>query len=216
LFSTFAERKSNRIAMTHKQYATMGFLAPLIFWLTYLILANQRTDYSFLTKAVSELGSMNAPNKWIWNGLGYIATGLLISLFSFGFYKSIASGKSSKFPLVGMVLSGLFMTISGVFPGDFDNKQSLTMLLHTVGSFGSYIFFLVGAFTYPKLMQKTAYWKKAIRPTLFFTWLTIIFGAWAFVFPNMPAVGQRIVFGLYFSWIIFSAYKLYNQTETSN
>jgi len=197
--------------MKNKQYAIIGFLAPTIFWVTYIIMANQRPEYSFLTKAISELGSVDAPNKWVWNIIGYILTGILISIFALGLYKNVATEKSSKLPLIGILLSGLFMSISGIFPGDFDNKQSLTMLFHTIGSFGSYIFFLIGAFTYPKQMRKTTYWTKAIKPTLLFTWLTILFGSWVFIFPNIPAVGQRIVFAFYFFWIIFNAYKLYGQ-----
>jgi len=62
-------------------------------------------------------------------------------------------------------------------------------------------------------MKKSEYWTKAIKPTLIFTWLTILFGGWVFVFPNIPAVGQRIVFGLYFLWILFTAYKLFYQPK---
>lgn len=93
------------------------------------------------------------------------------------------------------------MAILGIFPADMDDRHSTTILLHTVGSFGSYIFFLIGAFTYPKLMNKTDYWKRAKKPTLIFTFLTILFGAWPFVFPNIPGLGQRIVFLFYFAWI---------------
>jgi hypothetical membrane protein len=46
--------------MTSKQYAIIGFLAPTIFWITYFVMANQRPEYSFLTKAMSELGSIDA------------------------------------------------------------------------------------------------------------------------------------------------------------
>ncbi len=199
--------------MTNRHYAIIGFSAPTIFWTTYFIMSCQRPEYSFLTKAISELGSVDAPNKWVWNFLGYIVTGILISIFAFGLYKNIATERTNKLPLIGLLLSGVFMAISGIFPGDFDNKQSATMLFHTIGSFGSHLFFLIGAFTYPKQMRKTKYWEKGIKPILIFTLLTIIFGGWVFVFPNFPAVGQRIVFIFYFSWIAFTAYKLYNQPE---
>ena len=77
------------------------------------------------------------------------------------------------------------------------------------GSFGSYVFFLIGAFTYPKLIKKDNYWKSSNKLLLTFVWLTIFFGNWPFVFPNYPSVGQRIVFFFYFAWIIFASYKLY-------
>jgi len=201
--------------MTNKQYAILGILGPVIFWLTYFIMSSLRPEYNFLTKAVSELGSLDAPNKWTWNILGYILTGLLISIYSYGLFKSISNGQGSKLPLVGFMLSGLFMSFSGVFPGDFDNKQSTTMLFHTIGSFGSYIFFLIGAFTYPGQMKKTDYWKQSIKPTLIFTWLTIVFGAWPFVFPNTPALGQRLVFFFYLFWIFYTALRLYKRTESN-
>ena len=201
--------------MTNKQYAILGLLGPVIFWLTYFIMSSLRPEYNFLTKAVSELGSVDAPNKWTWNILGYILTGLLISIYSYGLFKSISNGQGSKLPLISFILSGLFMSISGAFPGDFDNKQSTTMLFHTIGSFGSYLFFLIGAFTYPRQMKKTDYWKQAINPTLIFTWLTILFGAWPFIFSATPAVGQRFVFFFYLLWIFYTSLILYKKPETN-
>lgn len=202
--------------MTNKQYAIFGFMAPALFWSTYLIMSNLRLEYSFLTKAVSELGSLDAPNKWTWNILGYVIPGLMISIYSYGLFQSVSDGHGSKLPLVSFILSGLLMSFSGVFPGDFDNKQSTTMALHTVGSFGSYFFFLVGSFTYPRHMEKTHYWKPAIRPTLIFTWMTILFGSWPFVFPATPAAGQRLVFFFYFLWIFYTALRLYKRTDANS
>lgn len=186
-------------------------LTPFIFLITYILMDLSRPGYSLFTKAVSELSSVDAPNKWIWNIFGYIVPGILISIYAIGLFKSVTGKKANKPPLYGILLSGSFMALSGVFPGDFDDRASPTMLVHTIGSFGSYVFFLIGAFTYPKQMKKTKYWKSAIKPTLIFTYLTIIFGAWVFLFPNMPALGQRIVFFFYFLWIFYTAIKLYNQ-----
>lgn len=201
--------------MTNKTYAVIGISATILFWTTYIIMSNLRPDYNLFHKAVSELGSLDAPNKWTWNILGYIITGILIAVFSIGLFKSISNGPGSKLPLIGFVLSGLFMSLSGIFSGDFENRQSTTMLLHTAGSFGSYVFFLIGAFTYPKQMKKSEYWKKSVILTLLFTWLTVIFGAWAFIFPSIPSVGQRIVFFFYLLWIFYTAIKLYKQPKTT-
>ncbi len=199
------------LKMIQRQFAILGLLSPMLFLVTYLIMSTLRPEYSFLTKAVSELGSLDAPNKWIWNSIGYILTGLLISIYSFGLFKSISNGHGNKLPLISFVLSGLFMSLSGIFPGDFENRQSTTMLFHAIGSFGSYIFFLMGAFTYPRQMKRTEYWAPSVTPTLIFTWLTILFGAWPFVFRNIPAVGQRLVFFFYFAWIFYTALRLYKK-----
>lgn len=199
--------------MTKSTFAVIGISATILFWVTYIVMSNLRADFNLFHKAISELGSLDAPNKWTWNILGYVLPGILIAIYSFGLFMDISKGEGSKVPLVGFVFSGLFMSLSGIFPGDFDNKQSTTMLLHTIGSFSSYIFFLIGAFTYPKLMNKNDYWKSAKRPTLIFTFSTIIFGAWPFIFPNNPALGQRIVFFFYLLWIFYTAIKLYNRPQ---
>ena len=49
------------------------------------------------------------------------------------------------------------MMLSGIFPANMDNRQSTTTILHMVGSYGSYLFFLIGTFTYPKLMKQSTY-----------------------------------------------------------
>lgn len=199
--------------MTSRHYALIGMVAPILFWSTYFIMAGLRPEYSFYTKAISELGSVDDPNKWVWNIFGYIMPGLLVSFYAYGLFSS-NSMKSKRLPMIGFVLSGLFMAMSGVFPGDFDNRQSTTMLLHTIGSFGSYLFYLLGAFTYAKEAKKTNYWNRTSKPVLIFTWLTILFGAWPFVFPDIPAVGQRLVFFFYFLVIFYTALKLYQAPST--
>jgi len=199
--------------MGNRTYGIIGIAAPTVFLVTYLIMSSLRPEYSMFTKAISELGSVDAPNKWLWNFFGYMLTGILIAIYAVGLYKNVAVVKSSKIPLYGILLSGVFMAISGIFQGDFDNRYSTTMLLHTIGSFGSYIFFLIGAFTYPKLMNKTDYWKSTKKPTLLFTFLTIVFGAWVFIFPSIPSLGQRIVFLFYFLWIFYTAIKLYSHRK---
>ena len=206
--------------MTNKRWGIIGLFIPILFWSTYFLMSASRPEYSMFTKAISELGSVDAPNKWIWNLFGYIISGVLIAIYSIGLYKSVAvRGKQSKLPLYALLFSGVFMAISGVFPGDFDQRESTTMLLHTVGSFGSYVFFLIAAFTYLKLMNANPYWKTSKTVTALFTYLTIVFGAWPFIFAKIPAFGQRAVFFFYFLWIFFTAYKVFYhkvQAETKS
>lgn len=202
--------------MSQRTYSILGIAIPFVFLITYLAMSLIRPEYSMLTKAISELGSLDAPNKWIWNIFGYILPGILIAIYANELYKNVVKDKASKLPLYGIMMSGVFMAISGLFPGDFDNRGSLTMTLHTIGSIGSYVFFLIGAFTYPKLMQQTIYWKKVKNPTLIFTYLTIVLGSWPFIFPNVPAVGQRLVFFFYFLWIFYTAMKLYKRPRVTN
>jgi hypothetical membrane protein len=172
-------------------------------------MSSLRPEYSFLTKAISELGTVEAPNMWWWNVFGYTLPGLMIAIFGIGLFNNVSPDGKNKFPMIGIFGSGLFMSFSGIFPGDMENMQSLTTYLHLVGSFGSYIFFLIGAFTFPKQMRKSDYWHSSSGITLTLTWATILFGAWPFIFPHMPGVGQRLVFMFYFLWIFYTAFKLF-------
>ncbi|WP_026449438.1 DUF998 domain-containing protein [Aequorivita capsosiphonis] len=195
--------------MTNRNYAILGLISPILFGATYFIMANQRPEYSFLYKLVSELGSLDAPNKWTWNILGYIIPGILISMYSIGLYKSMAEKKSSKLPLIGIFLTGFFLMFSGVFPADLDNRSSITTIFHMIGSYGSYLSFLIGTFTYSKLMKDNNYWKSSNVTLLIFVWLTIASGTWSWFFPNIPSVGQRVNFFFVFAWIAYTAVKLY-------
>lgn len=209
----FTDKFVSKNDMNNKGFAFSGIASALLLWATYFVMANMRSEYSFKYKAISELGSLDAPNLWFWNILGYMIPGLLIAIFSIGLYKYSAEKNSSKIAYYGLILSGLFMTFSGIFPADMENRKSTTTILHMIGSYGSYISFLFAAFTYPKIWKKNKDWQTIIKPTLICVWLTIFFGSWYLFFPNVPSVGQRIVFLFYFLWIVISAIKLY-KTKT--
>jgi hypothetical membrane protein len=194
--------------MKNQLYALCGLFSALLLWSTYFVMASLRPEFNFKYKAISELGSIDAPNLWFWNVLGYMIPGLLIAIFAYGLYQ-YSPKSNSKTHFYGLLISGLMMTFSGIFPADMDHKDSLLSILHMVGSYGSYIAFLFAAFSYPKLWKKEPFWKSIVTPTYIATGLTFLFGAWAIIFPHMPAVGQRFVFLFYFLWIILSASKLY-------
>ncbi|MGY2134917.1 DUF998 domain-containing protein [Hymenobacter sp. HD11105] len=194
---------------TWNNYALAGLVAPATFLLAYLVLSSLRPEYSLYTKAISELGSVDAPRAGAWNLFGYVVPGALVAVFAFGLYRDVSPGRRGRtWPLAGLFLSGVCMAFSGIFPGDFDNRQALTMRLHTASSVGSYLFFLLGAFTFPLTMAQSPYWQKTSKPTIFFAGLTILFGAWPVAFPAQPAVGQRLVFLVYFFSVGYLAYQL--------
>jgi len=199
--------------MNTRNYAVAGILAPVIFLITYLIMSNSRPEYSNFTKAVSELGAVDAPDKLYWNVLGYIIPGMLIVVFSLGLKKHFQY-TAEKIPFIAIALSGFFMAVSGVFPGDFDNKTSLTSLLHIVGSFGSYFAFLFAAFTFPKLLRLDNDWQNLQKPLYILTYVSIAFGTWPFIFPTMPSIGQRFIFACYFGWVLLCAFRLYTCNES--
>jgi len=71
----------------------IGFIAlatPFWFVTVYLVMSSRRPEFSHLTKAISELGSLDAPDRWFWNVLGYILPGLAIALLGLGLERDFA------------------------------------------------------------------------------------------------------------------------------
>lgn len=140
-----------------RRIGLIAVITPVWFVGVYLVMASRRPEYSHLTKAISELGSLDAPNLWVWNVLGYVLPGLAVALLGVGLWREFAGlGRKATVPTMALLASGLFMALSGVFPGDFDNRSSLTMVLHTLSSLGSFVVFLVAGFGLPQGVSSAA------------------------------------------------------------
>ncbi len=205
-------RKQNK--MKQLSHALAGIGSAVLFGSTYFVFSQARPEFSHVHKAVSELGAIGAPHAVWWNLLGYILPGLLISYFGIGLHRAVVQDKAGKLPLYGLVFCGLFMTLAGIFPGDFENRNSITMLLHTVGSLGSFAGFLTAAFSYPFFLKQNYFWEKTILPSLLFTWLSILSGFLRTT--EMPGLGQRVGFLLFFIWIVFMSIQLFRFQTRSN
>lgn len=175
----------------------VALLTPIWFLTVYVVMSGLRPEFSHFTKAVSELGSWDAPNHWVWNVLGYILPGLAVSLLGIGLLREFRP--KARIATWALILSGLFMALSGVFPGDFENRQSLTMIMHLGGSLGSYVAFLVAAFGLVPTLRSSSPWRWAAWPSLALVLLSIVTGFWRS--GAAPGLGQRLVFACFFLWV---------------
>ena len=189
---------------------TIGFIAaitPLWFFTVYMVMASRRPEYSHLTKAISELGSWDAPNLWVWNVLGYILPGLAMALLGSGLKRAFAgTTPRAAFPTGALVVAGLLMAMSGVFPGDFDNRSSTSMVLHTVGSLGSFVAFLIAGFGLPPAFRARADWRWLAMPSVALVIASIVTGLLRT--GAAPGLGQRLGFACVFAWVGLVGYAL--------
>jgi hypothetical membrane protein len=186
--------------ISRKNIGLIAVVTPFWFLAVYLIMSSRRPEYSHLTKAISELGSLDAPNRWFWNILGYILPGLAIALLGVGLKRDFApAGRRASIPSHALVASGLLMAMSGVFPGDFENRASTTMILHTVASLGSFAAFLVAGFGLPKLFRSRESWRWVAVPSLALVVASIVTGLLRS--GAAPGLGQRLGFACVFLWI---------------
>ena len=193
--------------ISRKNIGLIALITPFWFLTVYLVMSGRRPEYSHLTKAISELGSLDAPNRWFWNVLGYILPGLAIALLGVGLKREFApASRHTSIPAFALVASGLFMTMSGVFPGDFENRTSTTMILHTVCSLGSFAAFLVTGFWLPKIFRSHESWRWVAWPSLTLVVASVVAG---FLRSGAaPGLGQRLGFAFVFAWVGLVGYAL--------
>jgi hypothetical membrane protein len=201
--------------INRKQIGLVAAITPIWFLVVYLAMSSRRPEYSHLTKAVSELGSLDAPNLWAWNILGYISPGLAVSLLGIGIKREFSdSNKKTLVPAMAVIASGLFMSLSGVFPGDFENRTSTTMILHTVGSLGSFVAFLVAGFWLPKFFRSRQDWRWVALPSLILVIVSIVTGFLRS--GEAPGLGQRFGFACYFLWVGLVGLALFRSNSRIN
>lgn len=182
-------------------------MAVTVSVLTIIIMAALRTDgYNHFHKAISELGSIDAPNKWVFNIFGYIIPGILFSIFSLNLLKEFRSYSVKSYPFYLLFLSGLCMSIAGFFPANMEDRQSLNSILHAIGSLGGGVFWLFCALTLWWQLKKNNTWKKTAIFTFLIPFIMIV--ALSFVSANTPGISQRLAFAANYSFIFILAVKL--------
>jgi hypothetical membrane protein len=196
----------------NKRFALAGLVAVLLSSATIISMAARRTDgYSHLTKAVSELGSVDAPDRLWFNWLGYILPGLLISGFSYGLSRAFRGALRHQLPFGLLALSGLFLTLAGVFPMDMDHRSTLGSVLHTVGSLGSGLAWMGCVATLAPPLARQPAWAGLPRRLWMLTGAAIaVVVLLGIVSPGTPALGQRVSFAAYFLSIALLAVRLYS------
>ncbi|MBV1776356.1 DUF998 domain-containing protein [Burkholderiaceae bacterium DAT-1] len=181
---------------------------PVWFVGVYAWVAMQRPDFRHFNQAVSELGAWGAPNMWVWNALGYLLPGLLILSLGLALRRQFQVRGRTAIPFTALVLSGAFMAISGVFPGDFENRTSPSMILHSVGSFGSGLCFMVAAFWLPGRFRQVDSWKGIYWPLLGIA-IAMVLNTFLVTPGPTPGLGQRISFACYFFWVALVGWAMY-------
>ena len=183
-------------------HRTVGLLAvcvPFWFVLIYLSLSQLRPDYSHLTKAISELGSVDAPHRWVWNIGGFIVPGAIVAMLGLSISNQLQGERGIRLASSGLVASGLLMGLSGVFPGNFEDRSSMTMVMHAIGSLGSFVGFLICGFVLPTVLRRVSTWSAYAWPSLTLVILSLATGFLRF--GNTPGLGQRLGIACFFLWI---------------
>jgi hypothetical protein len=176
---------------------------------TILLMAALRTDgYSHLTKAVSELGSVEAPRRGWFNALGYLLPGLGIAAGALALGRHLPG---RRWPFGLLAGSGVLLALAGVFPVDMAHRSSPGSVLHAVGSLGSGACWLACALTLAPALRPHPRWADLAR---WLPWLPLlVFGLMLLVPAGMPGLTQRLSFAGYFLFVAVLANRLRQLTQ---
>jgi hypothetical protein len=176
----------------------------IFFWIIFLDFLRPR--YSYLHKAVSELGALGAPYGVWMDVCGFGITGLLLLAFAVG-YKSVLKERAHGWILL-LVTALLFIgtaTPLTMTPGADPNPDYSALLTRT------HLFFAVSA---PIVWLAGLFFITCLRTPKSLKWLSAgvvvalggLFLATALgAFAGSPGLVQRMVFALFFSWYALAA-----------
>lgn len=181
--------------MSNMRAAALGIGANLLFWTSLFGFAALRSDYAHATKAVSELGAWGAPNMWGFSVLGYVLPGLMIAACGW-----MLGRRAGGRVLASMLaLSGLGVSVSGAFPADMDDYDSLTTIMHVVGNMSSLLAWIAA--------MLLAAWSARKRLPFFAGLsalaLALMTGTFFLYETTMaPGLVQRVMFGIFLGYFL--------------
>jgi len=184
-------------------------LATAIFWIALIEFGAVRTDYSQLTKAVSELGAVGAPHALAWNVLGFIVPGLLLAACGIAIATVVDERRVLRWMLAG---SGIAFAATGVLPAVMQDGSPVMQAPSTVGHVVMLLLSSVlwlGAIGV--LLRKITRDARLRRLLKLFAIVTVVAlsGLAANVFHDAiqplaqrPGLAQRLGFAGYFLWFV--------------
>ena len=187
-------------------------LSALLFAASLVLFATIRTDgYSHATKAVSELGSLDAPNAMAFNILGFILPGVLIVAFAL----RVATATGRRIGPGLLALSGAFLCLAGLARANLDNPGTIASILHIVGAIGSGVAWALALFPLGRFLVRSGIvtWG---RLTPWFGMFLFANVGWQILYQStgtvLPGWGQRIAFFGYFFWLAVTGYLLWRKS----
>jgi hypothetical membrane protein len=185
-------------------------LAAAVFWVALFTFGAARSDYSQLTKAVSELGAVGAPYWLAWNIVGFITPGLLLAVCGAGIATAFEQRRGALWWM--LVASGVTFAGTGVFPAVMLNgspaMQAPSTIGHVVMLLLSGLFWLIAAVLVVRRAWRDPEWRH-LRTVAAAAMLLALAGLAANVFhdaiPQLafrPGLAQRLGFVGHFLWFV--------------
>ncbi len=197
----------------------LGIVGPVFFVLSVAVLGMLKPGYSHIYNTISELGEAGPTAQAA--SMVFIATGIMITLFGFGLQCELSRVEKRVWSGVLVILYGVLDFIgSGVFPVDPGGAStSLVATIHVyatlvgeLAAVGMPIWFIKdteGASEWEthRWFSKAVFWVSL--PLLVFLGYCILSHTPG-IFDTPIGLAQRLLVGLFLTWISVTAHRLRN------
>ena len=200
--------------MNNKTVSNLGFIGISLLLFTIVFGGLLIENYDFKNQFISESYAIDTEYGFFLRLLGYIPSGILITLFYFLGEKYFESNLIVKIGLYGIGLFyGLGTTVTGIFPCDTGcNKElvniSLSQIIHNIAALLMYLFVPFFIILIGLAIRKTKIWFsiKSILLGLISSILVYLFGLNLLV--EYAGLYQRAIEIIFALWTILYAYEI--------
>lgn len=144
--------------------AWAGILGPTVFTVTFVVLAQSRSDYSHVADPVSALAA--GPNGWI-QSVNFLVFGPLTIAFAIGLHLGMSPTRGGIVGPALLALSGVGLILAGLFPWVRDASGELIVPLgHLVGAVTTFVGAGLALILISRRMARDQRWRNLAAYTL--------------------------------------------------
>jgi len=210
--------------MSNKLLFLIGILGVTFFAVASFLGGFQFENYDPVSQYISETMAVGTPYGITLRFFGYIPSGILLTIFSFGALKKFPKSKLTKFGFLGLGLFyGIATIIVAIFPCDQGcNKEfidpSISQIIHNLTGFLTYIFVPISMLMIGFGLRKSKNYLRLSTIGVICGLICIVFIGLLISDPSTKYAGlfQRIIESLFILWIIACAINIKRGTNSDH
>jgi len=207
--------------MSNKIIFFIGILGASLFIVSSIVGGLLIENYSATSQLISETYAIDTQYGLILRSLGYIPSGILLTIFAFAGYKKLPESNLTRIGFYGLGLFyGIATIIVGFFPCDSGcNKEfidpSISQIIHNLTGLLTYLFVPVSIVLIGIGLKNSLSYHRLSILGITYGIGSILFVYLFFSDPNTEYIGlyQRIVECIFVLWIITCAIAIKNKNR---
>lgn len=204
--------------MSNKFTFYIGILGVSLFAITSIVGGLLIENYSLTSQFISETYAIDTEYGLLLRSVGFIPSGILLTLFAFLGYKKLPQSKQTKIGFYGLaVFYGIATVVVGFFPCDSGcNKlfidPSMSQIIHNLTGLLTYLFVPINILLIGIGLKKSSAYKTLSSQGIIYSVISIMMVCLFFINSNSEYGGlyQRLVEAVFIIWIITCAVAIKN------